>query len=309
MAEKMLRDSTFEPPDETMRDEMETLLDENNEKTIVTPLYQYNRDEMLLSLVSLQYFQRYFAELWIDPVRNILSEDMHQIRRIWVTELARDVFLSSYGIMYQDIPLLGPASSELPEEESQRSRTGPQFGSSQIATSSRSSSRDWASSPAQSPAASTTFVGPDEAVQRLRLLAKSIDTDKTDASRRSNVLAYWPKERGVDLNEYVSSVARANEELFRDAKERLQKMEARRKARSEKFRRPAFMRQGLPDINPMSSMAPTRPAPMQIMSSQGGPEATQTQVPVMTTMSQPVSGLFGDRKKVKKKQKKKLGFR
>ncbi|KAL7808332.1 RNA polymerase I-specific transcription-initiation factor domain-containing protein [Trichoderma aethiopicum] len=309
VAETMLRDSTFEPPDETMRDEMERLLDENNEKTIVTPLYQYNRDEMILSLASLQYFQRYFAELWIDPVRNVLSEDMHQIRRIWVTELARDVFLSSYGIMYQDIPLLGPASSELPEEESQRSRAGLQFGSSQIATSSRSSSRDWASSPAQSPAASTTFAGPDEAVQRLRLLAKSIDTDKTDASRRSNVLAYWPKERGVDLNEYVSSVARANEELFRDAKERLQRMEARRKARSEKFRRPAFMRQGLPDINPMNSMAPTRPAPMQIMSSQGGPEATQTQVPVMTTMSQPVSGLFGDRKKVKKKQKKKLGFR
>ncbi|PTB63816.1 hypothetical protein BBK36DRAFT_1143524 [Trichoderma citrinoviride] len=313
VVETMLRDPTFETPDDPMRDEMERLLDENNEKTVVTPLYQYNRDEMLASLVSLQYLQRYFAELWVDPAKGIFSEDMHRIRRIWVTELARDVFLSSYGIMYQDIPLLGPASSELPEEESQRSRSGPHFGSSQIgssqvATSSRSSSRDWASSPAQSPAASTAFAGPDEAVQRLRLLAKSIDTDKTDASRRSNVLAYWPKERGIDLNEYVSSVARANEELFRDAKERLQRIEAKRKARSEKFRRPAFMRQGLPDINPISSMAPTRPAPMQIMSSQGGPEATQTQVPVMATMSQPAPGVFGDRKKVKKK-KRKLGFR
>ncbi|KAL6864428.1 RNA polymerase I-specific transcription-initiation factor domain-containing protein [Trichoderma novae-zelandiae] len=305
VVETMLRHPTFEPSDEPMRDEMERLLDENNEKTIVTPLWQYNRDGMPMSLVSLQYLQRYFAELWIDPVKDMLSEDMHQIRRIWVTELARDVFLSSYGVMYQDTPLLGPASSELPEDESQRSRTGPQFGSSQIATSSRSSSRDWASSPAQSPATPTAFAGPDEAVQRLRLLAQSLDTDKTDVTKRSKVLAYWPRERGVDLNEYVSSVARANEELFRDAKERLQRIEAKRKARAEKFRRPAFMRQGLPDINPMASMRPA--APMQVMSSQGGPVATQTQVPVMTTMSQPVSGLFGDRKKVKKKRK--HGFR
>lgn len=258
---------------------------------------------MPMSLVSLQYLQRYFSELWIDPVKDMLTGDMQQIRRIWVTELARDAFLSSYGIMYQDTPLLGPSSSEVPEEEAQRFRTGPQNTSSQITTPSRSSSRDVGSSPAPSPAASIIFGGTDEAVQRLQLLAQSLDTGRPDVSKRSKVLSYWPKERGVDPSDYVSSVARANEELFRDAKERLQRIEAKRKARSEKFRRPAFMRQGLPDINPMS---PMRPPPVQAMSSQAAPDATQ-QGPAVT-MSQPVSGLFGDRKKAKK-GKRKSGFR
>ncbi|EHK16012.1 uncharacterized protein TRIVIDRAFT_39243 [Trichoderma virens Gv29-8] len=302
VAEVMLRDPTFEPADDPLRDEIERMLDENNEKIVVTPLQLYSQDKMPMSLVSLQYLQRYFSDIWIDPVKGILTEDMQQIRRIWITELARDAFLSSYGIMYQDTPLLGPSSSEVPEEDTQRSRTGRQIGSSQITTSSRSGSRDIGSSPAASPAASAIFNGPDEAVQRLRLLAQSLDTEKPDVSKRSKVLAYWPQERGVDPNDYVSSVARANEELFRDAKERLQRIEAKRKARSEKFRRPAFMRQGLPDINPI---APVRPPPVQVMSSQGAPDATQQQPAV--TMSQPVSGLFGDRKK--KKVKRKGGFR
>ncbi|KAM6476547.1 RNA polymerase I-specific transcription-initiation factor-domain-containing protein [Trichoderma sp. SZMC 28011] len=303
VAEVMLQDPTFEPADDPLRDEMEKMLDENTEKVVVTPLQLYNQNEMPMSLVSLQYLQRHFSDVWIEPIKGILTEEMQQVRRIWVTELAREAFLSSYGIMYQDIPLLGPNSSEvLEEEESQISRTGRQIGSSQIITSSRSASRDIGSSPAASPAASAAFNGPDEAVERLRLLAQSLDTDRPDVSKRSKVLSYWPKERGVDPNNYISSVARANEELFRDAKERLQRIEAKRKARSEKFRRPAFMRQGLPDINPLASV---RPPPVQVMSSQAAPEATQQQTAV--TMSQPVSGPFGDRKK--KKVKRKGGFR
>ncbi|KAL7933373.1 RNA polymerase I-specific transcription-initiation factor domain-containing protein [Trichoderma chlorosporum] len=302
VAEVMLQDPTFEPADDPLRDEMEKILDENNDKIVVTPLQLYNQDEMPMSLVSLQYLQRYFSELWIDPIKSVLTAEMQRVRQIWVAELARGAFLSSYGVMYQDIPLLGPSSSEIPEEETQKPQRGRQMGSSQITAPSRSGSRDIGSSPAVSPAASAVFHGEDEAVQRLRLLAQSLDADKPDISKRSKVLSYWPKERGVDLNDYVSSVARANEELFRDAKERLQRIEAKRKARSEKYRRPAFMRQGLPTINPM---APTRPPPVQVMSSQAAPDATQQQAAV--TMSQPVSGAFGDRKK--KKAKKKLGFR
>jgi RNA polymerase I-specific transcription initiation factor RRN6 len=287
-----------------MREEMESLLDENNEKVVVTQLRRYNAGEDPMSLVSLQYLQRYFSEIWLNPVKDFISEDMQQVRRIWITELAREAFLSNYGIMFQDIPLLGPVSSEVVEEESRKSRAGPQIANSQITTPSRSSSRDMGSSPAPSPAASITSPDTDGAIQRLRLLAQSLDTEKLDASKRSKVLSYWPKERGVDPNDYVSSLARANEELFRDAKERLQRKEAKRKAQSEKFRRPAFMRQGLPDINPMS---PMRPPPVQVMSSQAAPDATQTQVPTVT-MSQPVSGMFGDRKKAKK-GKRKSGFR
>lgn len=303
MVETLLRHPTYEAADDPMREEMEGLLDENDEKIVVTQLRRYNPDETPMSLVSLQYLQRYFSEIWLNPVKDFIPEDMHQIRRIWVTELARDAFLSNYGIMLQDIPLLGPASSEAAEEESQRVRPGPQIASSQITTPSRSRSRDLGSSPASSPAASSSATpGADGAIQRLQLLALSLDVDKLDVSKRSKVLAYWPTERGIDPNDYVSSVARANEELFRDAKEKLQRIEAKRKARLEKFRRPAFMRQGLPDINPMS---PMRPPPRQVMSSQAAPDATQTHGQVV--MSQPVSGLFGGRKKAKK-GKRKSGF-
>lgn len=298
----MLRHSTYEAADDAMREEMESLLDENDENIVVTQLRRYSAGEDSMSLVSLQYLQRYLSEVWLNPVRGAMTEDMQRVRRIWVTELAREAFLSSYGIMFQNIPVLGPASSEVAEEESHEYRANSLTLSSQVTAPLRSSSRDFGSSPASSPAASTGSPDADGAVQRLRLLAQSLDADKTDASKRSKLLSYWPKERGVDPNDYVSSLARANEELFRDAKERLKRKEAKRKAQTEKFKRPAFMRQGLPEINPM---APIRPQPMQIMSSQAAPVATQTQMPV--TMSQPVPGTFGDRKK--KKKKKIMGFR
>lgn len=299
----MLRHSTYEAADDAMREEMESLLDENNEKIVVTQLRRYNAGEDSMSLVSLQYLQRYLSEIWLNPVKGAMSEDMQRVRRIWVTELAREAFLSSYGIMFQNIPVLGLASSEVAEEEGYESRAKSLTLSSQVAAPSRSSSRDIGSSPVSSPAASMISPDADEAIQRLGLLAQSLDTDKLDVSKRSSILSYWPKERGVDPNDYVSSLARANEELFRDAKERLKRKEAKRKAHTEKFKRPAFMRQGLPEINPM---APMRPQPMQIMSSQAAPAATQTQMPM--TMSQPVRGTFGDRQK-KKKKKKTMGFR
>ncbi|KAH8125832.1 hypothetical protein ACSS6W_005613 [Trichoderma asperelloides] len=297
----MLRNPTYEPADDPMREEMESLLDEVDERIVVTQLRRNDTGEDSMSLVSLQYLQRHFFEVWLNPVKGAISEDMQRVRQIWAAELAREAFLSNYGIMFQNIPVLGPASSEV-AEEGHKSRAESLTFSSQITAPSRSSSRDIGSSPASSPAASTVSPDADGAIQRLRLLAQSLDTDMLDASKRSKILSYWPKERGIDPNDYVSSLARANEELFRDAKERLKRKEAKRKAQTEKFKRPAFMRQGLPDINPM---APMRPQPMQIMSSQAAPAATQTQVPIVT-MSQPVPGMFGDRKK---KKKRKSGFR
>jgi RNA polymerase I-specific transcription initiation factor RRN6 len=299
----MLRDPTYEAADDAMREEMESLLDENDEKIVVTQLRRYNTGEDSMSLVSLQYLQRYLSGVWLNPMKDTISEDMQRARRIWVTELAREAFLSNYGIMFQNIPVLGPASSDMAEEETREYRAKSLTLSSQVTGPSRSSPRDIGSSPASSPAASTVSSDADGAIQRLRLLAQSLDAEKLDASKRSKILSYWPKERGVDPQDYVSSLERANEELFRDAKERLKRKEAKRKAQTEKFKRPAFMRQGLPEIN---LMAPIRPPPVQIMSSQAAPAATQTQMGGMT-MSQPMPGTFGDRKK--KKKRKIMGFR
>jgi RNA polymerase I-specific transcription initiation factor RRN6 len=116
-------------------------------------------------------------------------------------------------------------------------------------------------------------------------------------------------------------VAIAEDRKFDDARQRLQKIETRRKAFSDKYKRASqlpppsssSLRQGFgsqAEQHQDSLNVPIRPAaPMmgQIMSSQAMPGSSQSQGPPQVTMSQPVSGAFGERKKAKKK--KKSGFR
>lgn len=125
--------------------------------------------------------------------------------------------------------------------------------------------------------------------------------------KQASILSYWPTERGIDTKDYISSIAVASDKQFDESRERLRKREAKRKAQ-EKFKRPAFMRQGFPsEERRKDEQLGTQPGPAQILSSQVVPPSSQIQgQPV--TMSQPVAGAFGDRKKVKK-GKKKSGFR
>ncbi|KAJ4173152.1 hypothetical protein NW754_012161 [Fusarium falciforme] len=144
------------------------------------------------------------------------------------------------------------------------------------------------------------------------------------SAKQSSVLSYWPTERGVGTEDYVSSVAVASDKKFDDARQRLQRIETKRKAHAEKYKLPAFMRQGgssqratqgSSQVRPPADEGTSLPAlpaqPVQIMSSQQRvPESSQSQglLGPAFTMSQPVSGVFGDRKKVKK-GKRKSGFR
>ncbi|XP_044723931.1 RNA polymerase i-specific transcription-initiation factor domain-containing protein [Hirsutella rhossiliensis] len=232
-----------------------------------------------------------------------LSEELEQVWNIWVSEVVRDVFLSSYGAMVQDVPLLGAGSPKAGDED--KSTAYP----SQL--SSRSPRITPSSQLEPSSSASLPSTSADSAMQRLKLLTTSLEPAKLGNAKCPKFFSYWPTERGVDTRDYVSSVAISTEEKFQDAKDRLQRREAKRKALAERYKRPAFMRQGFPmSDGPGQDAAslPLRPPPMQIMSSQqAAPESSQTQGP-WVTMSQPVAGAFGDRKKGKK-GKRKSGFR
>lgn len=275
-------------------------------KQLANALAKNDSERATADLPSL--FRR-FSKLWLEPTRDILSEDLQVARRAWVAEVARDVFLSSFGVVVQDTPLFLTrdadheeiARQELADEEAIRSSAGdrpPRISSS----SSESPSSSSASQPAQA----------DGALERLQLLAPGIKAGELDVSRQCKVLSYWPRKRGVGTEGYVSSVALATEEMFKGAKQRRQKMEARLKAQAEKYRRPAFMRQGFPageeaKADDGSGLA-MRPAPWQVMSSQQAPpDSSQAMLGPSVAMSQPESGAFGGRKKAKGKRK--SGFR
>ncbi|POR38068.1 Uncharacterized protein TPAR_01715 [Tolypocladium paradoxum] len=296
-------------PDNGMEEYVEQLFDRSDEKVVATQLRRHSPDELPNSLLGLSYLQRRFSELWLDSTADKFPEEVQQIRKVWVSEIARDVFLSSYGILVQDVPLLGPSSSETGEhgqgDESSILPSQPSLRSTQLASS----------SPTHPASTALSSSAPwDAAFQRLKLLAPSLEPGKLGANRQSKILSYWPTKRGIDTKDYVSSVAVATDDKFNDARQRLRKIEAKRKAQAERYKRPAFMRQGFPVSDGPSqegTSLPMRPPPVQAMSSQQAvADSSQTQGPLgpSVTMSQPVPGVFGDRKKVKK-EKRKSGFR
>jgi RNA polymerase I-specific transcription initiation factor RRN6 len=300
---------TFQDASEGMEAGIESLLDMTGENIIITQLRRQHAGEPLDSLVGFPFLREKFSDLWLAPVAESLSNEMQKARQIWIAELARDVFLSSYGVLVQNTRLFGKSSSE-PDDESQFDDVFPSQ-SSQLP----SSSQRIASSAAAARSSSAKDEA-DAAFRRLRLLAPSIEKGTLGSLKQPKILSYWPTERGVDTEDYVSSIAVATEERFSHAKRRLQKIEAKRKAQSEKFKRPDFMRQRLPPSDVLgkdhSSLGMDMgPRPVQAMSSQQRvPDSSQAAglSGPSVIMSQPVPGAFGDRKTAKK-GKRKSGFR
>ena len=315
--------SSLEPPivygpvEKGMEEDAERLFDSNDENIVVTQLRRHSPEEPPHLLLGLPLLRQRFSELWLDSASKVLPEEMQQLRWIWVSEVARDVFLSSYGIMVQHVPLLGTANLDM-GDVTMRSEASER-------PASPAARRSRQSAPPSPAGASPKAVGasevPDAAVERLRLLATFLEPGPPAATGQSKVLAYWPEERGVDTQCYVSSVAMAADDMFREARQRLSRMEARRKAQADKLKRPAFMRQSLRGLatadeapgQDAAGLLRTWPTPAaHAMSSQlAMPESSQTQAPPgpSVTMSQPVAGLFGDRKKKMKREKRKSGFR
>ena len=298
--------NTLEPSDSNTNAgqlDMFDLLERTGEETVVTYLGRESSFESTGSFVTLSQVNQYFSRLWLEPLEGKLSDRDQKVRRSWVATLAREAFLSSYGVMVQDTRLLGPGSAEDVEESQRQHSASVPIKSSQSSTPGISSS----------PPASATIEVPDEAIQRLQLLAPTLRLDKMKAAKQSSVLKYWPSEPGTSTLDYVSSVAVASDKQFDEARDRLKKIEARRKAQADKYKLPAFRRQGTSQGDTRRvriEEAPTQPVPMQVMSSQAIPHSSQSQgvLGPSVAMSQPVAGAFGDRKRVKK-GKRKSGFR
>ncbi|KAI5458102.1 RNA polymerase I-specific transcription-initiation factor-domain-containing protein [Mariannaea sp. PMI_226] len=300
--------------DEAQHDMLDLLLKDDGE-TVVTQLGRRPNDGSFESLNVLSELTRSFSNLWLEPLEGKISPEDDTRRQDWVTDLARDAFLSTSGVMVQDVPLFG---AEYGAQEEVIGSSQPHRSSSIPIKSSQSSNTSIASSPV-----STTSIDiADATIRRLQLLAPMLRSDKMASAKPSSVLSYWPKERGVSTHDYVSSVAIASERQFDEARKRLKKAVDRRKSHAEKYKLPPLMRPGASQMGRRrsevmepgsSSQAPVRaPAvPMQIMSSQQQriPGSSQSQgLGPSVAMSQPMPGVFGDRKKAKK-PKRKSGFR
>ncbi|KAM6530769.1 hypothetical protein FSOLCH5_000264 [Fusarium solani] len=290
---------------------------EDDGQAVVTQLGRQTSKEWVRELISLSHLNQTYVGLWLDQLEGRLPNEDEETRRGWIADLAKDMFLATAGVMVQDTPLLGSGSREIDEG-------GVHY--TQIRSSSIPIKASQSSDPGipSSPISTTPNETNDAAIRRLQLLAPSLRLDKMASAKQSSVLSYWPTERGVGTEDYVSSVAAASDKKFDDARQRLQRIESKRKAHAEKYKLPAFMRQGGSSQRATQSSSQVRPPadegtslpslpaqPVQIMSSQQrAPESSQSQglLGPAFTMSQPVSGVFGDRKKVKK-GKRKSGFR
>ncbi|KAM3514576.1 hypothetical protein MY11210_001811 [Beauveria gryllotalpidicola] len=298
LAEAVGDDAELDNVDNGMEPEIEKLFDAADENKVVPQIRRFNDKEPADALVGFTYLFSEYCNFWLDAPESRLTNDVQEARKAWVAEVARNILFSSYGVLVQDVPVFGPQRLE----ESQRPSREP--ASSAMLTSSPRSSQ-------LSPSPSESNDGSDSALSRLRLLAPSLAAAELVSLKSHNLLSYWPTERGHDPKHYVSTVAVAADDKFRDAREKLQRKEAKRMSHVEKFRRQSMMRQSMghdrEDEWMGSSPGPMR---MQHMSSQVGPSSSQTQAPSMPplTMSQPVSGAFGTRKK-KTKPKRKSGFR
>lgn len=299
----------YELPTNGMEDVMTELLTDYNDVAVIAQLRRFEKEEPRDVLIGLPYIYQTYIAFWLSPLDATLSNEMQVVRQIWASELARDMFLCSYGMMVQDVAVLGPQPSH--------DADAPQ-------STMPSSSVPF---PSSSPQSSGQPESSDDAVNRLRHLAVSIRPN-SELGKQADVLSFWPARRGTDTADYVSSVTLATEDKVKGAREAKQKKEARRRSQIDKFRRQSMMRQPMsadesafgtpvrpagtpvrPSGTPMRPSIGTPARPSHPMSSQQVPNSSQSQGPGFpaVTMSQPVSGLFGERKKAKK-GKRKSGF-
>jgi RNA polymerase I-specific transcription initiation factor RRN6 len=79
-------------------------------QTVVTQLGRQTSQEWIRELVSLSHLNQTYVDLWLDPLEGRIPQQEEEIRRGWIADLAKDMFLATAGVMVQDMPLLGPIS-------------------------------------------------------------------------------------------------------------------------------------------------------------------------------------------------------
>lgn len=254
---------------------------------------------------KIEHIDSFLCQLWVDSLGGVIPHASLAGLRNHAMEVAAAIFLSTRGVMVPSVALNPATGAESTYQSSQPTQSSfTNVGSSQATTMSIPSS----------PAVFGT-TAPDEAVQRLQLLAPSLQPGKLGALKEDRIIKRWPVERGVGTQEYRSSVAIATEKQFDELRQRKQRGETRKKALAERYKRLSGIGSSAAGGRAAPSDAvgiySTPAGPAQIMSSQaGGPVSSQSQGPFFSqvAMSQPVAGAFGDRKKAKK-SKKRSGFR
>lgn len=297
-------------PAETVERAIANLKDDFEGELVMPEFRLRQPDELSGHRASLEDVHRQLSELRLRPMEGV-AEDGQWEPYISITDLASRAYLSIQGIVIEDTPLFESSSTAAADE------VDPWVSSSQPPKSPRSPATIQSSSPPPQAIPEPN----DRCIQRLQLLASDIRPGKLGRKKKASILSRWPEERGVDPTDYVSTVTEASERRFDEARQRLKRREGRRKPQSSGSKppssgpsssRPPFMRQGFPEADRTASIRAARSSPQPAQSSQTQANTqTQSQIPAigsLVTMSQPVVGAFGDRKKAKK-VKRKSGFR
>ena len=290
-----------------VEDGLRELMDQPDYEAVLTYLGARLPGESHDALVSFSHLKRELYNIWLEPFRETLSEAGLEKREAWLAALAKDIFLSTHGAVVQNVPLFGQTDASRGFPGSQAPSSSRMMSSSQLQSSQMPSPQPSRSDIPSSPPSSiaSPAAAPDAAIQRLQLLAPSLQPGKLGALDAAPVLSHWPSKAGVSTAGYVSSVTIATEKKFEGARERIKRIERKRKHMAEKYKLPPGHSSQKPNIQ--ESDFSLRPEAPTIKSSQSPiPQSSQSQGMIM---SQPAGGAFGDRKKAKLKKKKKSGFR
>lgn len=149
----------------------------------------------------------------------------------------------------------------------------------------------------------------DPVVARMRMYLRSEKFVPPSRHGPSRVLSLWPEQRGSDPEEYnfsLKSKASTINAGMEEARKRRQKGEDRRRKKAEKKAQLGVERRVWESVSqPMPRVVHSSPPPQRFSQ---GESQSQSQGFGLQTMSQPATGGFGARPKIKK-PKKRIGFR
>ncbi|MEU7054262.1 hypothetical protein, partial [Streptomyces eurythermus] len=97
----------LDPISNGMEREVEALVDQTDDSKVIAQVRRFGRHESPETLIRLRYVYRELCDMWLEPSQGKLSPRLQDQRKVWVAEIARDLFLSSYAVMIQDVPVLG----------------------------------------------------------------------------------------------------------------------------------------------------------------------------------------------------------
>ncbi|PHH64024.1 hypothetical protein CDD81_5129 [Ophiocordyceps australis] len=296
LAEELSHDTPGLSSDEDMEADLSHLLGLCDNRAVVMRLGRLPQPQCQGVWTELSELKRRYSAMWTDAVDNKLPAQMQLTRKAWVSEIAVDLFLSGHGAMVQDVDLFGVGSvaSDHDRHKSMVADSQPRTHSTQTLPLSSQASQPWTGT-GTATSSSSSCESQDAALKCLELLVASIDAKKVTAAKPSKCLSLWPTKGETEKpDDYKSSIALKEDEVEQVWREKRRQHEARRAKRQRLHGRPEMMTaKGEEQVSSCVRIAASQMGEVQVPSS-------QVEGPVVT-MSQPVSGVFGKRKRGKKR--------